>query len=131
MASLTYLDTHALAWLYAGEGSRFPSAAMKAIEEQDVLVSPVAVVELQYLIEIGRFKAPVDEVLGQLALDIGLQVCELPFMRVARHALAQDWTRDPFDRLIVSQAAVRDSTLVTKDSQIHQNYSGDVWSELR
>src|SRR5262245_52791412 len=51
-----------------------------------------------------------------LAAQIGLQTCELPFVRVLDSALDQRWTRDPFDRLIVGQAAAAKSVLVTKDA---------------
>lgn len=128
MASLTYLDTHAMAWLYAGQTERIPAAARKAVNESDLLVSPMALVELKYLIEIGRFTDPVEQVIEILGRDLGLRVCDLPFPRVARRALGLSWTRDPFDRLIVSQASLREAPLVTKDGEIHQHYPGALWS---
>ncbi len=128
MASLIYLDTHALAWLYAGQTERIPATARKAVTENELLISPMVLVELQYLVEIGRFTDPVEQVLEILGRDLGLKVCDLPFPQVARRALAQSWTRDPFDRLIVSQAALREAPLVTKDREIHQHYRGALWA---
>lgn len=128
MASLIYLDTHVMAWLYAGRAERIPAAARKAINESDVLVSPMALIELQYLIEIGRFTDPVEQVLEILGRDLGLKVCDLPFPEVARRAFDLSWTRDPFDRLIVSQASLREVPLVTKDGDIHQHYRGALWT---
>lgn len=128
MASLIYLDTHVMAWLYAGETERIPPAARKAINESELAVSPMALVELQYLIEIGRFIDPVEQVVEVLGRDLGLKVCDLPFPEVARHAFDLSWTRDPFDRLIVSQAALREAPLVTKDRDIHDNYRGALWT---
>ena len=128
MAALIYLDTHALAWLYAGQAERIPAAVRRAINEREVLISPMALVELQYLIEIGRFTDPVEQVVEILGRDLGLEICDLPFPRVARRALELSWTRDPFDRLIVSQASLREAPLVTKDREIHQHYPGALWS---
>ncbi len=128
MASLIYLDTHVLAWLYAGQSERIPAAARQAINESELLVSPMALVELQYLIEIGRFTDPVEQVLEVLGRDLGLKVCDLPFPEVARRAFDQSWTRDPFDRLIVSQASLQEAPLVTKDGDIHDHYLGALWS---
>jgi PIN domain nuclease of toxin-antitoxin system len=128
MASLIYLDTHVLAWLYAGQTERIPAPARKAINESEVLVSPMALLELQYLLEIGRFTDPVEQVLDGLGRDLGLKVCDLPFPEVARRALAQGWTRDPFDRLIVSQASIQKAPLVTKDGDIHKHYHGALWA---
>lgn len=128
MAALIYLDTHAMAWLYAGRIERIPSAARKAINESEVLVSPMALVELQYLIEIGRFTDPVEQVIEILGRDLGLKICDLPFSEVARRAFSLTWTRDPFDRLIVSQAALREAPLVTKDGVIHEHFRGALWT---
>ncbi len=128
MASLIYLDTHVMAWLYSGQIERIPAVARKAINESEVLVSPMVLVELQYLIEIGRFTDPVEQVLEILGRDLGLKVCDLPFPGVARRAFSLSWTRDPFDRLIVSQASLQEAPLVTKDGDIHEHYRGALWS---
>lgn len=128
MASLIYLDTHVMAWLYAGQAERIPTTARQAINDSEVLISPMALLELQYLIEIGRFTDPVEQVLAVLARDLGLKICDLPFPQIARHALDLSWTRDPFDRLIVSQASLREAPLLTKDQDIHQHYHGAVWA---
>lgn len=127
MASLIYLDTHILAWLYAGQVERIPSPVRKLLNEGELLVSPMALVELQFLIEIGRFTDPVDQVLEVLGRDLGLKVCDLPFSDVARRAFLQNWTRDPFDRMIVSQAALREAPLLTKDRDIQEHYRGAFW----
>ena len=127
MASLIYLDTHAVAWLYAGQTERFPAKVREAVNANEVLISPAVLLELQYLVEIGRFTDPVQRVLEALGRDLGLRVCELPFLDVTRRALELGWTRDPFNRLIVSQASLREAPLVTKDREIHRHYSASLW----
>lgn len=127
MAPLTYLDTHVLAWLFGGELHRIPAAAREKIESSDLLASPMALVELQYLFEIGRLVRPASEVFERLSRDLGLEVCDLPFFDVARHGFDMDFTRDLFDRLIVSQAAVREAPLLTKDETIHEFYPHACW----
>jgi len=37
------------------------------------------------------------------------------------------WTRDPFDRIIVANAAVNHNILVTKDQNILENYEKAIW----
>jgi PIN domain nuclease of toxin-antitoxin system len=49
-----YLDTHVVAWLYAGELGRLSQFASERIEAEDVLISPMVVLELTYLHEIER-----------------------------------------------------------------------------
>lgn len=37
-------------------------------------------------------------------------------------ALEQPWTRDPFDRIVVAHAALRESPLVTRDRNVRGHY---------
>lgn len=127
MAALAYLDTHVAAWLFAGDLTRLSAAARVAIEEDDLLVSPAVVLELQYLYETKRVADNAELVIEDLRHRLSLRVCDLPFPDVARRALALSWTRDPFDRLIVAQAAIRGAKLVTKDRALRKRYGASVW----
>ena len=44
-----------------------------------------------------------------------------------RQALAEKWSRDPFDRLIVAHAKAQKTPLVTRDEKIRENYRLAVW----
>lgn len=119
-----YLDTHAVA-LALGPSKHFPRRALSLMRRAGALkVSPAAVLELQLLREIGRMKASPQQVIAGLAEAFSLTVCERPFAAVADAALGMSWTRDPFDRLIVAQAAIADSLLITKDERIRKHYEG-------
>jgi PIN domain nuclease of toxin-antitoxin system len=124
---VTYLDTHVVIWLFGGERQRLSSAAIEQIRNEELLVSPAVVLELQLLHEIKRLRAVALKVIERLSSEIGLAVCRLPFTSVVEHAVEQAWTRDPFDRLIVAQASVNDSALVTKDGEILDNYKRSIW----
>lgn len=124
---MTYLDTHVVCWLYAGLTDRLPPAVREILERDDLLVSPMAALEVQYLREIGRLAAGAEEVVGTLAREIGLRVCGLPFPEVVARAFAQSWTRDPFDRIIVAQADLADGTLLTKDVEVRRHYPRARW----
>lgn len=128
MASIAYLDTHVVAWLYAGRRELIPPTLQKRMEQDDLLVSPIVGLELQYLYEIGRTTEPALSVLDALARKIGLRQCDLSFQEVAASALEQDWTRDPFDRIIVAHAAVRKAALITRDRTIREHYPQALWS---
>lgn len=43
-------------------------------------------------------------------------------------ATSLDWTREPFDRIIVAQAIAREASLVTRDQTILANFAGAVWN---
>jgi PIN domain nuclease of toxin-antitoxin system len=123
-----HLDTHVALWLYAGRLDLLSPTAREALDTDPApTVSPMVLLEIQYLYEIGRVAEPSESVEAGLRKALGLRVCEQPFARVVAHALTADWTRDPFDRLIVSQAAVADADLVSRDGQIAEHYPRTVW----
>ncbi len=124
--SLTYLDTHVVVWLYEGRMKRLSQEARRSIERSDtLLVSPMVELELNYLFRRGRVSSA--DVLRDLAGRIGLGVCDLPFSAVTNEALQIGWTEDVFDRIIVAQAMVRNSKLVSADEVILVKYSQAVW----
>ena len=127
MAALTYLDTHVAAWLFAGRADLLSKTAQRAVEEGDLLVSPAVTLELQYLYETKRTSEPARRVIDDLRHRVGLRVCDLPFADVVNRALEQHWTRDPFDRIIVGQAALQEAALVSKDRHVRARYERAVW----
>ncbi|WP_022947086.1 type II toxin-antitoxin system VapC family toxin [Methylohalobius crimeensis] len=130
MASLIYLDTHVVAWLYAYGRDAVPQRVGHLLEQNDdIRISPMVRLELQYLFEIGRVGKPPLPVLDALASALGLVVCKAAFPAIVREAESQTWTRDPFDRLIVAQANLFNALLVTKDATIHANYGRAIWGQ--
>ena len=127
MAALTYLDTHVVAWLYAGRIDLVSRRAAKAIEDADFLISPMVALELQYLRETKRLAVGADSIVRALQAQIGLRVCDLLFPTVVGAAIEQSWTRDPFDRIIVAHAAAAGAPLISKDRGIRRHYRRTVW----
>lgn len=125
---MIYLDTHAAAWLYAGLLDSFGPKARALLEGEDLMVSPMVELELQYLYEIGKIAEDGRTVVDGLSAKVGLRVCGQPFAQVVSRALDQVWTRDPFDRLIVAQASLTDAVLLTKDRTIRQHYPRAFWA---
>ena len=72
---MTYLDTHVLLWLYAFADKRISQAALEQIRSSDLLlVSPMALLELTYLKEIGRINVTSDTIFCELETSIELKV---------------------------------------------------------
>ena len=122
-----YLDTHVVIWLYQKDEERISSLARELIESRDLLVSPMVLLELEYLLETGKTKAEAAEIYDYLHDTLQIDVCSKPFGAVVKKAIGMKWTRDPFDRLITAQAALGESTLLTKDDTIRTNYANAVW----
>jgi PIN domain nuclease of toxin-antitoxin system len=127
VAAVIYLDTHVVVWLYAGETDRLSEKAIELIEHNDLLISPAVLLELQFLKEIKRITADPMLIFQTLEETIDLQFCSADFSKIVIAALSQSWTRDPFDRLISSQASVRNEHLLTKDRTIRRHCSVACW----
>jgi len=125
---MTYLDTHSAVWLRRGDKDAFPKRARRAIEADDVLlISPIVVLELEMLHEIGRVKSPAHDFVRDLRNYMGVRVCDYPFALVIDQALAEEWTREPADRIIVAHARSRRATLITQDEKIRAHYDLALW----
>ena len=124
---MIHLDTHVAAWLYAGARDQFPTAVVDLIEREDLVISPMVELELQYLHEIGRLTVTGRSVVADLETRIGLRRSPAPFPMIVDRAATVAWTRDPFDRLIVANAHVDGARLLTRDEAIRAHESIAVW----
>ncbi len=123
-----YLDTHVLVWLYAQGLQAFSPQTVNILDSAaTLLISPMVLLELEYLHEIGKITRPSSVIAYYLTEKINLTVCSKSFHRVAVQALEMTWTRDPFDRIITAQASLDHSPLLTKDRSIHQHYPHAFW----
>ncbi len=125
---IAYLDTNIVLWLNGAELDRLTFEARRVIREADLRLAPMVLLELQYLFEIHRSAFPSRDITMKLGRELGLRVCDLAFPLVAEAALEENWTREPFDRLIVAQAKANGyAMLVTADAKIRKHYPRTVW----
>ena len=124
---MIYLDTHVVVWLYAGEIKKLTKQARELINEHEVIISPVVRLELQYLFEIQRIRDEANEIVLDLSDRIGLKMCDKSLNTIISGSLDLSWTRDPFDRIIVANAAINQNILVSKDQNILTNYEKAIW----
>lgn len=125
---MIFLDTHVALWLYRGDLSLFPQKAIDLLESEDLLISPVVLLELQYLYEIKRIRVVPQKIFDELKGKIGLTLGGESFEDIVRLSLDQSWTRDPFDRLIVGHAKLLNLMLLSKDQRIRKNYGNAIWN---
>ena len=124
---MIYLDTHIVVWLYTGQVEKFTEQAKNLINENNLYISSIVRLELQYLFEIQKITTKADNILINLSNQIGLKTCDKNFNSIIGKALDFSWTRDPFDHLIVANAALNNDILVTKDQNILEHYKKAVW----
>ena len=124
---MIYLDTPVVVWLYAGKVENLSEKAKELINDHEVFISPVVRLELQYLFEIQRITDEANKIVFDLSDRIGLKMCDKSFNTIVSGAIDFFWTRDPFDRIIVANAAINRNILVTKDQNILENYEKAMW----
>ena len=90
---ICYIDTQVAIWLNEANLAKISKKALSLIQAADVRISPMAVMELEYLYEIGRIIVKPQEILVKLGAEIGLTVCDHPFPAIAEMALGETWTK--------------------------------------
>ena len=96
---------------------------VRLMEDSELLISPIILVELEYLFEIGRTEMTSRDVQLKIEHELNIRVCNFPFAPIAKLAVDEKWTRDPFDRIIVAQAKINGfSPLVSADEKIQLHY---------
>jgi PIN domain nuclease of toxin-antitoxin system len=125
---IVYLDTNVVVWLAQGSLTRISPAVRDVLEQAELLISPMVLVELEYLYEVNRIQLPSRDVLLKIEHEVGVRICDLPFPLVASVVVDEKWTRDPFDRMIVAQAKANGlAPLVSADEEIRQHYRRTLW----
>ena len=122
-----FLDTHAVVFLHAGRFDMFTETGLELLEEEKLHVSPMVILELQYLYEIGRLRFDARTIRHDLEGSISLRVSAEKWEPITHKAQEMDWTRDPFDRMIAAQALVESTRLLTRDRKILRNCSLALW----
>ncbi len=88
----------------------------------------MVLLELEMLYDKSTIKYPASQILADLAQQIGLSVCQMPFAQVVRTATTIKWTREPGDLLIVANALANNcAPLITKDERIRSRYPNSIW----
>lgn len=104
------LDTQAMIWLAAGHRRARPLDRYPRL-----YLSPATILEVQFLVEIGRITLAAGRSAESLSDDERWRLDEPPSGRWFATACEIGWTRDPFDRLLAAHARVRGWRLATAD----------------
>ncbi len=113
------LDTHAFVWWLAGSG-QLSHAARSAIadESNDKLISAASAWEITTKHRIGKLpeaEEPALDMAGAIARQ-GFEELAVTVAEGARAGALQGPLRDPFDRMLIAQALMRDLVLVSTEA---------------
>lgn len=108
------LDTHAWLWWLSDPDQLDPAtAAHIASPEHLVAVSAASVWEVVIKRARGRLRFDGDPV--AVVTDSGFEALAISLVHAARAGDLPPHHRDPFDRMLVAQAAIEGLTIVTRD----------------
>lgn len=124
---MIYLDTHVVIWLYEGLTNKLSSKAKRLIDTEEIIVSAMVDIEMQFLHEVEKITKSAETILFELQQSLGLHICQMSLNQIARFSEKVNWTRDPFDRIIVSNAMAAKSHLLTRDKEIGKHCDLVVW----
>ena len=111
------LDTCVLLW-WLDDPNLLSEEASTAIKEPDnkIIVSIVSVWEIAIKKPLGKLEAPDD--LKEMIADSGFELMPVDYEHAWQVKDLPSHHRDPFDRLLVSQAKIEHLTLVTRDLKL-------------
>jgi PIN domain nuclease of toxin-antitoxin system len=124
--SIIFIDTHIVMWLFNDLKNKFDPKTIETIEEYSLKISPIVLLELEYLYEIKRIRHSYMEIYNSLNWSIELEQSTNNFSDIIQKANSIKWTRDVFDRLIVADASVKSNYLLTSDRKILKHYSSAI-----
>lgn len=115
------IDTHILLWILSGSKRLKEVSWIKKYPYWTL--SPVSLLEIQFLVEVGRLVLDFPAILQKLREDNRFKIDDLSLEEVCLAALNISWTRDPFDRLLVAHSQVRSLPFGTRDKLIREKYA--------
>lgn len=124
---MIHLDTNVVIWFATAQESRLSGPALQALLREPPILSPIVVLELQLLHDIGRIPLEPEAVLERLRSKVAMEISQTGFDRIISAARPLTWTRDPFDRLVCAAAIADGAGLVTSDRHIRQHLPSAIW----
>jgi len=67
---MIFLDTHVVVWLYAGCENKLSKSVVDQIENNNLFISQLVRLEMQYLFEIGRITVTPETIIKSLNTDL-------------------------------------------------------------
>lgn len=122
------LDTHVVLWLLLGERQRIPEPVEDALADLDnvVLLSGASIWEIAVKRSIG--KLGLEDRWLAATNRLGFEATPITAEHAATVETLPLLHRDPFDRLLLAQAMVERSTLVTADPRMSAYDVPTLWA---
>lgn len=124
------LDTHVFIWMDS-DAERLSDTASALLQDEDnhLYLSLASVWEMQIKHQLGKltFEKPLAEIIQDQIAQNGIQLLPITLPHILGLSDLPHHHRDPFDRLIISQALLEDYTLISHDEQFEKYEVNLIW----
>jgi len=124
------LDTHIFIWLIDGN-PKLSQTARQAIEDTSntLYLSIVSLWEITIKTSLGKLELaiPLEQIVINLILPSGIEILPIHLPHLLVLQTLPFHHRDPFDRLLISQAKSETLTLVSEDGMFEQYEVEKLW----
>ncbi len=124
------LDSHSFVW-WRDEPRRLSTTAFNEISNpsNDVFLSVITVWELQIKISLGKFKVKgnLKNAVKDERQNNGFQILPVELAHALQLKNLPPHHKDPFDRLLISQAVVEGMTLITSEAEFSKYQVNLLW----
>jgi PIN domain nuclease of toxin-antitoxin system len=118
------LDTHIALWAITGDATLDDEFLDRLRHDPDIFLSPVSLWEITIKQATGKLAGPAD--LAERVRDMGFRELPVTYAHAIAAGRLPPHHRDPFDRMLLAQAAVEGLTLVSRDESIAR-YDVDIF----
>ncbi len=124
------LDTHIFIWLIDGN-PKLSQAARQAIENENnsLHISIVSLWEMTIKTSLGKLELaiPLEQIIIDFILPSGIQILPIHLPHLLILQTLPFHHRDPFDRLLISQAKSETLTLISEDATFQKYEVKILW----
>jgi PIN domain nuclease of toxin-antitoxin system len=123
-------DTHAFLWWESEPEKLSPSTIILCEDKTNQLfISVASIWEMQIKMQLGKLKlkSSLKEIVERQRLKNDLQILSIELNHVLALNDLPDHHKDPFDRLLISQAKVDDLSLISGDKMLSRYDIDIIW----
>ena len=124
------LDTHAFIW-WDSEPKKLSPQVLALCQENNsqLFLSMASLWEMQIKIQLGKLKLrlPLEEIVQSQIIENNIQLLDITAQHVFKLSSLDEFHKDPFDRLIISQSINEEMPVISKDTVFEQYPVRVIW----
>jgi PIN domain nuclease of toxin-antitoxin system len=121
------LDTNVVVWLLLGDRGSVSARAQEALSDEDRRISLSAVSVWEIAIKRSLGKLTIEDGWASVLTRLDFEPLPVTALHAERVETLPWHHRDPFDRLLVAQAALEDHALVSADARMAAYGAEVIW----